>query len=98
MASGCPVINSAIPASGVPWVSRHDETGLTVPLNDPEAFAAAARSLLERPQLRERLARAGRERAEREFGDGVMAERTLDVYREALAAARVRQARVYAGV
>jgi rhamnosyl/mannosyltransferase len=98
MASGCPVINCAIPASGVPWVSRHDETGLTVPLNDPEAFAAAARDLLERPGLRERLARAGRERAEREFGDGVMAERTLDVYRQALAGARVRQAGAYAGV
>jgi rhamnosyl/mannosyltransferase len=52
MASGCPVINTAIRHSGVPWVSRHEETGLTVPLNDPAAFAAAARRLLEEPGLR----------------------------------------------
>src|SRR5262249_58399124 len=42
MASGCPVINTAIAGSGVSWVSRHDETGLTVRVNDPAAPAAAA--------------------------------------------------------
>src|SRR5205814_697475 len=63
MASGCPVINTAIPGSGVAWVSRHDESGLTVPMNDPLALARAARRLLDEPGLRERLASGGRERA-----------------------------------
>ena len=60
MACGCPVLNTAIPHSGVPWVSRHEETGLTVPINDPAALAAAARRLLDEPELRTRLANAAR--------------------------------------
>src|SRR4029077_7698826 len=38
MASGCPVVNTQIPHSGVAWVSPHEETGLTVPVNDPRAL------------------------------------------------------------
>ena len=85
MASGCPVLNTAIPHSGVPWVSPHEETGLTVPMDDPAALAAAARRLLEEPGLRDRLAAAGRRRAAREFDHRVMAGRSLDLYRRVLA-------------
>ena len=84
MASGCPVINTAIPHSGVAWVSRHEETGLTVPVNDPEAFAAAAGRLLEEPGLRDQLVTAARKRAVAEFGHHTMAERSLDIYRRVL--------------
>ena len=82
MASGCPVLNTAIPASGVAWVSRHEESGLTIQVNDPAALAAAANRLLHEPGLRERLAATGRERAQREFDHRVMAERCLEVYRQ----------------
>jgi glycosyltransferase involved in cell wall biosynthesis len=84
MASGCPVINTAIEGSGVPWVSRDGETGLTVPPDAPEALAAAARRLLEEPGLRERLAGAARARACEEFEDVTMARRSLDVYERAV--------------
>ena len=85
MASGCPVINTHIPGSGVDWVSRHEETGLSVPMNEPAALAAAANRLLQEPGLRERFSAAARERARTEFDHRVMAERTLKVYREVLA-------------
>lgn len=85
MASGCPVINTEIPYSGVPWVSRHDETGLTVPVNDPAALAAAARRLLTEPGLRERLTAAGRLRAVSEFDHRIMAQRSLSIYHKVLA-------------
>jgi glycosyltransferase involved in cell wall biosynthesis len=85
MASGCPVLNTAIPHSGVSWVSRHEETGLTVPINDPEALAAAAQRLLDEPGLRARLVVAARDRAAKEFDHRVMAEHSLDIYRQVLA-------------
>jgi rhamnosyl/mannosyltransferase len=81
MASGCPVINTAIPGSGAAWVSPHGETGLTVPMNDPGALAAAANRLLAEPGLRAQLAAAGRVRAAAEFDHRVMAVRSLGVYR-----------------
>ena len=80
MASGCPVINAAIPHSGVPWVSRHEETGLTVPVDDPAAFAAAARRLLEEAGLRDRLAAGARARAIAEFQCATMGRRSLAHY------------------
>lgn len=82
MASGCPVLNTAIPHSGVPWVSRDGESGLTVSVGDAAALARAARRILEEPGLRERLAEGGRARAASEFGDALMARRSLDLYRE----------------
>ncbi len=83
MASELPVLNTAIPHSGVPWVSLHEQTGLTVPVGDVEALARAARRLLEEPGLAERLGRAARARAVAEFRHEVMAERSLSLYSEA---------------
>jgi rhamnosyl/mannosyltransferase len=84
MASGCPVINTNIPHSGVAWVSRHLETGLTVPMNDAGALADAARSLLVEPGLRDRLAATARARVVQEFDHRVMARRSLSIYRHVL--------------
>lgn len=84
MAAGCPVINTAIPHSGVSWVSPHERTGLTVPMDDPPALAAAARRLLEKPELRDRLTAAAKARAVTEFDHRVMAERSLAIYRRVL--------------
>ncbi|CAN5913743.1 glycosyltransferase [soil metagenome] len=87
MASGCPVINTSIPHSGVSWVSPHEQTGLTVPMDDPEALAASARRLLDEPGLRDRLATEARARAVREFDHRVMARRSLALYEHVLSGA-----------
>ena len=92
MASGCPVINTDIPGSGVPWVSPNEVTGLTVPVNDPDALAAAARRLLTEPGLREKLSEQGKARAVAEFDQVVMAKRTLAVYRAVIRAGVVERA------
>jgi glycosyltransferase involved in cell wall biosynthesis len=83
MASGCPVINANIPGSGVPWVSRHELEGLTVPINNPMALAKAAKRLLDEPALRNRLAASSRKRAEY-FNHVTMAQRSFEFYEEVL--------------
>jgi glycosyltransferase involved in cell wall biosynthesis len=84
MACGCPVVNAAIPHSGVAWVSPHEETGLTVAVDDPVALADAANRLMTEPGLRDRLGASARERAIREFDHRVMARRSLAIYERVL--------------
>jgi rhamnosyl/mannosyltransferase len=84
MASGCPVLNTAVPGSGVPWVSPDGETGFTVPVGDARALAGAARRLLADPRLRARFSAEGPRRAVRLFGAEAMAEATAEAYARAL--------------
>lgn len=84
MACGKAVINTQIEGSGVPFVSRNGETGLTVPRADSTALSAALATLLEDNALRTRFGQAGRKRVEEEFTAQRMVERTLAVYRRVL--------------
>jgi alpha-maltose-1-phosphate synthase len=92
MACGTPVVASKV--GGIPEVVVDGETGILVPLEqqtespfeplDPRRFsadlAAAINRLLHEPELRERMARAGRERVEREFSWPAIARQTADLY------------------
>ncbi len=88
MASGTPVVNTSL-ASGVPWVSQHLHTGLTVPPGDAEALAAAIERLLSDVPLRQRLGAAGRARVRAEFDVDVMGRRVMEIYDQALRGAAV---------
>ncbi len=91
MASGCPVLNCDIPGSGVPWVCRHEQEGLTAPIDNPKAFAANAQRLLTEIGLRERLSLQARERAE-QFSDISIAQRSLAIYHRVLPTKQIRSA------
>jgi glycosyltransferase involved in cell wall biosynthesis len=56
------------------------ETGLLIPARDPEALVAAIEKLLDDADLRRRMGRKGRERAERDFKPEVIWEALLDLY------------------
>ena len=58
MALGTPVVAAA--AAGHLEIIEHERTGLLVPPNDVDAFAAAAHRILAEPGLADRLADAGR--------------------------------------
>jgi rhamnosyl/mannosyltransferase len=88
MASGCPIINTAIEHSGVRWVSPDGVSVLTVPVIDADAFAAAARRLLDEPGLRDRLSQGAQARAAAEFDRRIMAERCKAIYEECIAEAK----------
>ncbi|HYL36154.1 MAG TPA: glycosyltransferase [Bryobacteraceae bacterium] len=79
MAAGLPIVNTKLD-SGVPFVSPHRETGLTVPPRDAPALARAVNHLLDNPRLRQSLGGAGRLRAQQEFSVTTMAARTLELY------------------
>ena len=84
MASGVPVINTDLP-SGVPEVSVHGKTGLTVPPKDPEALANAITLLLDNAALRQQFGRAARERIHGRFTVERMVAQTMNVYDSVMA-------------
>jgi len=81
MACGLPVVNTRLD-SGVPFVSKDGESGLTVEPKDPEALAGAIGRLLADPELRRRYGTAARRRVETEFSKELMASRVHAAYLE----------------
>ena len=82
MSCGTPVVVTAVGA--VPEVVT-PETGVLVPPGDPEALAAGILSLLNDPQRRKAMGRAGRMRMTQRFEWRVAAEETVEVYRQVIA-------------
>jgi glycosyltransferase involved in cell wall biosynthesis len=82
MLSWRPVVASAV--SSIPEIVVDGETGVLVPADDSPALAAALSELLADPARAERMGAAGRTRALAQFSVAKMADRTIDVYREAL--------------
>jgi rhamnosyl/mannosyltransferase len=95
MACGVPVVNTRID-TGVPYVSPDGVTGFTVPPRNSDEMAEALNRLLDDPQLRAKMGRAGRARVVSEFGIAEMAAQTLALYGSVLA--REESTRILAGV
>lgn len=82
MLASLPVVATSV--SAVPEVVADGETGILVAEGDIAAIAGALRELLEDPERARRLGTAGRNRALRDFSVAQMANRTAEVYHEAL--------------
>lgn len=68
MVYGKPVINTKL-SSGVPYVSVHGKTGLTVPPSDAKALAEAINTLAADEKMRESFGKAAAERVMTEFSE-----------------------------
>ena len=63
MAYGLPVVNTELP-TGVPFVSKHGQTGLTVPPRDAQALAESITTLIDSKEMRQRFSTNARRRAQ----------------------------------
>ncbi|MCD6350505.1 MAG: glycosyltransferase [Armatimonadetes bacterium] len=81
MAAGKPVVAPDIGGCGEAII--HEETGLLVPPEDPEALADAIERLLAAPDEAVTMGERGRQRVEAMFTIEAMIERHLQVYRRA---------------
>ncbi|MDT7815008.1 MAG: spore coat protein [Acidobacteriaceae bacterium] len=79
MAAGSPVVASR--SGGVVETVKDRDTGFIVEKNDPEQLAHTLLRLLEDDELREKMGRAGRERALAKFTWDMVAETMLSRYR-----------------
>jgi glycosyltransferase involved in cell wall biosynthesis len=82
MARGVPVVASAV--GGIPEVVEHGTSGLLVPPESPEELAAALGRLLNDPDERTRLGRAGRRRCEAHFSLEAHTRAVLTEYQHVL--------------
>lgn len=81
MAYGKPVINTDLP-TGVPWVSKDGETGLTVPPADSDALASAINELLEDEERRREYGENAYHRVKEKFSRNGMLDTVESVYRD----------------
>jgi hypothetical protein len=81
LAMGIPVVASRV--EGLAEVFEDGVSGVYTS-NEPDAVAAAMRSIIDTPGLGERLSEAGRRRAETAFSSAHMLERTLMAYRQVI--------------
>jgi alpha-maltose-1-phosphate synthase len=84
MACATAVVASRV--GGIPEVVDDGRTGLLVPPGDPAALAAALNELLAAPERATAMGLAGRARAVEHFGWGAIAEQTITLYTDVLAA------------
>ena len=92
MAAGCAVVATSV--GGIPDLVRHGVNGLLVPPREPAELAKALRTLLDDPQLAERLGREARATVVARYTPERAVERLEQVY----AALGVRRGRARAPV
>ncbi|AHK80440.1 glycosyl transferase family 1 [Ectothiorhodospira haloalkaliphila] len=89
-AAGRAVVTTNVP--GCRDAIEPDRTGLLVPVRDTEKLADALQRLIQNPDERRAMGRAGRDLAEREFEIGKIVGAHLDIYHELLQVRRAEKA------
>ncbi len=82
MASGKPVVSTRV--GGIPWIVEDGVTGYLVDVGETMSLADRITELLQDKNKRCRMGQAARETARRCFDAQIVADRTVQVYRETL--------------
>lgn len=77
-----PIVTTDWP--GCREIVQHGENGLLVPPKNALALADAIKTLLQHPEMRQRMGAAGRKIVEQEFSQELVIDQTLNLYREML--------------
>jgi glycosyltransferase involved in cell wall biosynthesis len=83
MAHGCPVISTR-DVGAIPEVVVDGVTGILVERQNPQQLSQAIIRLIENPKLRESMARAGRERFEKNYTMDINVENMISVFHKTL--------------
>ena len=89
MAAGLPVVATAV--GGTPELVIHNQTGLLVPPQSPEALAQAISQLLDHPEKAAQMGQNGRQRAAAQFTIERMVQQTEALYNRLLTEKNLRQ-------
>lgn len=82
MSFGKPVVATQIEGSGVSWVNAHEESGLNVPIKDPEALARAILTICNDSDIYAKFSHNARQRFLTRFTLQKMIETLKDLYKE----------------
>jgi glycosyltransferase involved in cell wall biosynthesis len=82
MRSGLPVVATSV--NGIPEEVEHGKTGLLVPRQDVQALADALQTLIQSPEIRQQMGKAGRQKFEQEFTVDRMIDETKAIYEKIL--------------
>jgi glycosyltransferase involved in cell wall biosynthesis len=85
-AAACERALIATDAPGCREIVIHDETGLLVPIEDPQALARAITTLANSPELRVRYGKAARELVVAKLSAGIVGESIVRLYNQVTAA------------
>ena len=85
MAYGVPIVATEIPGSAVPWVNAHGVSGVNVPVNDPEALAAACNDILASSEKHTMFAHGARQRFVSEFTEEESVRKMMSAYERLIA-------------
>jgi glycosyltransferase involved in cell wall biosynthesis len=85
MAAGLPVVATAV--GGLAELVQDGQTGFLVPAAEPAELASRIQILLDSPDLREQMGRAGRLRAQESFSVSAMVNKTAALYSSLLSRA-----------
>ena len=85
MAYGVPIVATEIPGSAVPWVNAHGVSGVNVPVNDPEALAAACNDILASAEKHATFAQGARQRFVSEFTEEESVRKMMSAYERLIA-------------